>query len=276
MACDFRYHRPSDRITTGSWSLSTGTARTGYGVTNLENGDPSNPLWITGTSIRAVKDFGSATRVDQVYIFAHTFVNGAALHLQMHTSSSWATPDVDITITIPTAYEDGFSYNIAVDVAAAYPTVGNRTKQFLSIANLSANAVTCAMGEVWVVGSSRTLGRHVKAGVSKPRQRLTSRNMSKKGVTTRYDRGSIQEGFEFTVDASAQDFADLCSLDADAKGDVRSFPIVLGPGDTVTRDAEPMLVRLTSPIFGSAPEFTTLIPVHFSVEALGRGEVLGA
>lgn len=273
---NFRYHRPSDRITAGSWSLSTGTARTGYDVTNLDDGDPSNPFWANETSIRLVRDFGSATQVDNVYLFAHTFANSANLHLQMHTANSWGAPDVDIAITIPSPYEDGFTYHLHVDVSAAYPTAANRTKRYLSIVNESANGVTCAIGEVWMVGSSRTLVRNVSWGFTQPRQRITSNNTSKRGVKTYYDLGSIEGGLGMDVNAVESDFADIRSLEADAKGSFRSFPVVLSPADSVTRRAEPMLVRLVNSVAGAPQGFPSYIPVHLNLEICGQGELLGA
>lgn len=271
----FRYHRPSDRLT-GTWSLSTGTARTGYGLTNLDDGDPSNPFWANETSIRIVNDLGSAMRVDDVHIFAHTFVDAADLHLQMHTADSWGSPDVDIAIPVPTAYEDGDAYHLHVDLSAAYPSASDRTKRYLSLVNQSANAVTCAIGEIWIASTARTFQRNVRWAFQQPRQRMTSRNTSKRGVSTVYDLGSIQQSLICDINATEQDFEDIRSLEADAHSAALAFPVVLSPGDAIARRAEPLLVRLTESVAGSAQGYPSYIPAHLTLEALGSGELVGA
>lgn len=274
---NFKYYRPTDRITTGTWSLGVGTARTGYGLTQHIDLDPSSPLWIAGTSIGLVNNFGAPQRIDTVYIFAHNFTNAANLRLQMHTADSWATPDVDVAVTVPTAYADGFSVHLRIDVAAAVAVAASRTKQYLRIANLSANAVTVAIGEVCLFAvAERTLTRNVAYAFSQPRNRLTSRSTSKRGVATVYDYGAIERSVNATIPATDTDFDDLLALQESTHGDATPFVFTLAPVASKTRWAEPMLVRLSSPISAAAYEHPNLIPVALSLEELGRGEVLGA
>src|SRR4051812_20115018 len=110
-----RYHRPTDRISGGTWAIPTGTERTGHGLKKLETSDPSEPFWAAETTIRIVCDLGSATRVDYVYLFAHTLTNVSVPKVQLHTANSWATPDASVTLTVPTAEADGFSLNLVAD-----------------------------------------------------------------------------------------------------------------------------------------------------------------
>lgn len=271
------YYRPTDRVTTGTWSLGVGVARTGYGLTFVNDQDPSSPIWITGTSIGLVNDFGSAQRIDSVFIFAHTFTNAANVRLQMHTANSWATPDVDVAVTVPTAYLDGFSAHLRIDVAAAIPLAANRTKRYLRIANLSANAVTVAIGEVCLFATAeRTLLRNVQYGFSQPRHRLTAKSTSKRGVVTVYDYGSIERGLNGGIPAKDLDFDDLLALEASAHGNALPFVMTLAPAASKTRWAEPMLVRLAAPISSAPYDHPSLIPVIFSVEELGCGQMVGA
>lgn len=273
---NFIYHRPSDRITAGTWSISTGTARTGYPLTALDDADPSAPFWANETTIRIVKDLGSALRVDRVYIFAHNFVNAAGLRLQMHTANSWGAPDVNIPITIPTPYEDGFAYHLTVDVATAYPTVGDRTKRYLSIVNTSANTLTCAIGEVWIVASNRQLTRNVRWGMTQPRHRMTAKSTSKRGVASVYDYGTIERSFSAQIPATPSDYNDLRSLEADARGNSLPFPVIISPNDSTARLAEPMYVRFAQSVTEAPLQFTNYVPVTFALEELGRGEIVGA
>lgn len=273
----FTYHRASDRITAGTWSLSTGTARAGYLPAAVADSDPSAPCWITGTSIRLVNSFGSPIQVDHVYIFAHDFVNSADVRVQMHTSSSWATPDVNVALTVPTAYEDGFAYHLHADVAAAYPTPANRTKAFLSIANLVANAATVYIGEIWIVGSVRTFSRSLNWNVVHPRQRLTSRSTSKRGVSTVYDYGSIERHLRGTFHPSPTDYTDLRALEADARGDALPFVVVLDAANTNPLYSEPLYVRLAKTITDTPPiAYRHAFAAQLDLEELGRGELLGA
>lgn len=275
MSFPFTYTRYSDRVTSGSWTLATGTARSGYPLTNLDDGDPSAPLWIESTSLSVVRDMGSATRVDAVDIYAHTFATGCDLRVQLHTADSWGAPDASITVSIPTPHADGFTVHLRANFAAAY-SVSGRTKRYLRVANLSANGVSVAIGEVCIWGETRTLARGVRHFFLQPRQRLTSGQRSKRGVQTRYDYGSIERALIVEVPASDTDVDDLRALEVDARGDAQPFSVVLASDYTKARFAEPMLVRLTNSV-GEAPYgHPTAMPVRLRFEELGCGELVGA
>ena len=270
------YIRSSDRITAGTWSLTTGVERTGYLKESLDDGDPSQPLWITGTSIDLRRNFGAAQRVDVVYIHAHTLANAATLHLMMNAADAWGAPTVDITVTIPTPFEDSFTYNLRIDVATAYPTVGDRTKQYLRIVNNVANAVTIAIGEIVMSPTKRTLAAlSLQYGLVQQRQRQVAIQSSKRGVRTVYDYGSIERRLKGTFPAPAADLADLLTLETAAKFNASPFVITLDPASATTRYAEPWLVRLAAPISAS-PINAGQSLVAFEAEELGQGELVGA
>lgn len=269
MSYPFTYTRPSDRITAGSWAVATGTPRTGYPVTNLDDGDPSNPLWIASTSLAVVRDFGTATAVTAVDIIAHTLANSAALHVQMHTADSWATPDVNVAVTIPTPYEDGFTYHVRA-------MMGGASKRYLRIVNLSANPVSVAIGEVCIWSQTRTLSRGVQYAFLQQRHRLSSKQTSKRGVATKYDLGSIERVLQVTAPASDSDQDDLRSLEAAARGDVRPFSVVLAAGATKSRFAEPLFVTLEQSVTDAGYQHPSLSPVQLILKELGQGELVGA
>lgn len=276
MSYPFTYTRPTDRITAGSWTLPTGTARAGYPLANLDDLDPSNPLWLSGTSIALLRSFGVATRVDAVDIYAHTFASGCDLRVQMHTADSWASPDVNIAVSIPAPYEDGCTYHLRVNVAAAYSSAASRTKSYLRIVNGSANAVTVAIGEVCMWSQVRTLSRGIRYAFVQPRLRLTSGQPSKRGVWTTYDYGTNERPLQVSVPASDTDMDDLRALEASAHGDALPFSVLLAAGATKARFAEPMLVQLTAPISTAPYEHYRLSEMPISLRECGCGELVGA
>jgi hypothetical protein len=268
----FRYTRPSDRITAGSWTVATGSARSGYPVTNLDNGDPSDPFWANETTVRVTRDFGTATRVDEVYIFGHN-LDTSALHVQMNATNSWGGPTVDLTASIPTAHLDGIPYAIRVDLAAAV-SVANRTQQFLSIVNQSANSVSIAMGEVYMVGTQREIGRHVRYGFSQPRNRIVVNQPSKRGVSTRYDLGTVERKLIASIPGNDADYLDLLKLEEDGKSGLLPFVIVLAPQSPTVRWSEPLMVRQAAPISDAPYDHPAVFPVNFILDVLGEGELV--
>ncbi len=276
----FRYHLPSDRITAGSWSLTTGTARTLYPLTALDDADPSAPFWANETTVRLVRDFGTATRVDSVYLINHNFTNAATVKVQMHTANSWASPDLSVTLTIPAAHADGFGVNLNVDLASitTHFSASDRTKRYLSIVNTVANAATVYIGEVLLFSSQRDVDRSLRfsPGVSLLRQRLTSGTSSKRGVSTVYDYGSVERRISGVLPVSSTEFDELRTLEDDARGAARPFVVVVSPADATARWAEPMYVRLASTVTDPPQEHVDLIDVPVQLQELGFGEVLGA
>ena len=271
------YMRPTDRITAGAWTL-TGTARAGYPVTALDDGDPSAPVWITGNSIVLVRNMTAPTLVDGVTIHAHTLVNASVLKVQMHTADSWATPDVDITVTIPTAYRDGFSLDLFVNVKALYPVAANRTKQYLRVINTVANPVTVAIGEIAIWGAQRTFSRtfSVNGLVPQDIEHLATKSTSKRGVSTVYDMGTKERRWTGVVMATQADLEDLLAWREDARGIVKPSVFVFQPGYSGARYAEPVFCRFASARVNPSFQWSELIPVTIELEELGRGELLGA
>lgn len=270
----FLYTRPSDRITAGTWSFVAGTARSSYPLTNLDDGDPSNPFWANETTVRIVKDFGTPTRVDEVYIFAHTFDAALNLRVQMNATNAWGSPSVDVPVTIPTARLDGRSYHLRIDLTGY--SVAARTLRYLSIANLAANSVTVAIGEVYLVGVTRRLGRNVRFGFTEPRDRIVNRQPSKKGVATRYDTGTVEQRLIATIPATQDDFEDLLDLEEDGRSGVDPFVVVLAPGSVTTRWAEPLMVVQAASISAAPFDHPSVSEVPFVLDVLGCGEVIGA
>lgn len=268
------YHRVSDRLT-GTWTSPTGTPRTGYGASNVQSGDPSTPYWVTGTSFRLVCDLGSAKQVDEVYVFGHNLSNSAGLHIQLNASNTWSGPDCDVAVTIPTPYEDGFTYNVRASFKTAYPTAGNRTKRYVSLYNASANAATCYIGEVWIATTTRTFSG-VRYGFSQLRTRIASPASSKKGVVTMYDYGSYNRSLSLEFPFTDAEYDDARSLEIDAHGPVYGFPIVLDDGNAKARFAEPMYVRFLSSLTNAPYQFTSQIPAKVELGELGIGSTLGA
>lgn len=280
---NLRYHRATDRITP-TWSVatsySTAAVRTGYGTTQLSDSDPSSPCWVDQNLVQFNGDFTTPTLVSSVYIVGHNYSSSADLRFRMYSSSTLGTtsPQVEIAVTVPTPYGDGFTYDLNVDLTVSYPSSSQRFFRYMSVRNEAVNGATVAIGEIVAYPSRRTFTRPIKLGtLSQPRARITSSVSSKRGVLTVHDYGSVERSIVATVEANVQDFQDLRALEANAHCGVKPFVVVPVADDTtILQRAEPMYVRIASPIAGSVPQYDDLVPVRLELRELGKGEVIGA
>ena len=86
-----------------SATLSSSSETSGLPDTNVQDNLVRKVYRTQGiTQEWIVFDVGAATTVNQVSIFNHTFTKDAVLKWQAHTSDSWAAPDLNTTITVPT------------------------------------------------------------------------------------------------------------------------------------------------------------------------------
>lgn len=197
------YSRPTDRLFP-TWSVATGTAKTGYGVdkintTNLTT-DPSEPLWIDETSIRITGNLGSAQEVTAVAIIGHSFSESANVRFQMNSSPTWTTPPVDVALTVRTRYLNGERFNPVTDLVAAIPLAASRTYQYISIANLTTNNRDIAIGEVWIAGASGWRQLHILHTFEMiPDSNVVAMDRSRKDVQVAYDYG-VRENRGFSVE----------------------------------------------------------------------------
>jgi hypothetical protein len=247
-----RFSRPSDRIA-ATWSLATGTAKSGYGVANLNTAiagvDPSAALWIDETTIRVTADLGSPTEITMVAIFAHTCDAGLNLRFQMNSADSWGSPDVDEAFVIGSAYLNGYRPHVLLDLEAAIPSSAGRTYRWISIGNpAESNSVALAIGEIWLAGTSgwrQLIPYSLRPDYQQPEgHRVVAHESTKGGVQTVYDLGvRLTRGYRGRVRTTTSGLALLRSWEADTHGPVFPSVIALDPDSADAGLAEPRLVR---------------------------------
>lgn len=273
-----KYSRYSD-LRQPTWSLATGTARTGYPVTALGDLDPSAPHWIEETTIRVVADMGSALEVQAAYLFAHTFAASTTVLLQGNATNVWTAPTLSVPITIETPYRDGFTCDAAVDLTHLFSTAGARTFRYWSITNAGdPNDVTVAIGEIWLAAAVHELTNTDLAHDYGLRfEHIVSESKSKRGVQTVYDMGSRSRSLTGRIRVVTSELDTLMDWDDDQHGKARPMVVILDENGSSQRLREPRLVRFTGvEKIAESMKHDTLYEVSVGFDELGRGELLGA
>lgn len=272
-----KYSRYSDRRNP-TWSLVTGTARSGYAVTALNDLDPSAPHWIEETTIRVVADMGSALEVQAMWMFAHNFDAGLNVRLQANATNVWTSPSLNVPITIETAYRDGFAVDAEVDLTHLFNAAIDRTYRYWSIVNTSANSVSVSIGEVWLASEVNWFTNNDLAhDYALPFGHLVSESKSKRGVQTVYDMGTRERSLTGRIRVNSSDLDTLLDWDDDQHGKARPMVVVLDEDASSVRLREPRLVRFTDiQKVAQSLKHDTLYDVSLGFDELGRGEVIGA
>lgn len=224
---DLIYARASDNVA----ALVTPTAFAGttinamYPLTRLIDKDPATAAKSTTTGdFRIVWDFTGTQRVDAVWVPIHNAPAGISMRFEGHASSSWASPTVSATYTVP-AYGGDLPRGVYIDITAAggYSATGLR---FWSLFVPNVGIVT-AIGEIFI-GSVKRTTRNLLVGVTRTRDRRVTMHQRHDGGYFKYDRGSdvwAADGRVIpTTDAEFSDYLTLCE---DARGVLYPFPIVL-------------------------------------------------
>lgn len=225
------YNLPTDNLAgTGSPTLATGTADSAYPLTSAYDLRPDKPF--KGSAVgphRIVWDWGSARTLGIVALFNVLLDTALAVRFQMHTASSWGTPDVDVAVTIPAVRADGRRPNVWADLSA------QPAKRYASL-YIPANSVAPSVGEIWIGGSLREI--RIRPGVDDPESRPAIDHATELGVQTVYDYGvtlRAVRGDLWLIDTAFDTWWQT------AKGAVRPSLFVL---DSTVNDV--MLVRLNS------------------------------
>ncbi len=218
----------------------TGTANTLYPVTRVNDGDPGTATKSTGTGDYALLwDWGSAQRVDAVWIPMYNMPAGTVVHFQLNATNSWGTPTVDGTVTVP-AYGGDLPRGLFLDLTAVsgYSSGGFRYGR-LFVPNPS--QIT-AIGEIFIAKQKRTT-RNVFVGVNRPRGRKVTQTDRADGGFFVYDRGVNTWSVKGELTGGATYSADYQEMFEDAKGSYSPFAVVL---DTHLTTPEGFIVRWVS------------------------------
>lgn len=262
------YTLPTDRVTQlATHTLSTGTPLTGYGLDKLYDLDPSNPLWLSGTSIDLRMQFPSPQRIDWLSLHHTNFTTG--LTLMGHTANSWGAPSLTQAIAAPTAHEDGFYRHMGLDLAAAVPTAGSRTFEWWRLFNASANGSAIRIGELAIYDLLNRLTRNIQWQVVRPEEHGVSSVAGKKGVKyvhkrhTRYRKVLAQ-----VPHATDAGYASFLSWRRSAFGMADPFVLVPAGADS----DEPLFVRHMTPGHEPVMEFLDVNALKLEFEELSCGE----
>lgn len=260
------------RFAAVTWTLAAGTALDDYGLANLIDLDPSNPLAIEETAIDLRGDLGAPTRIDAVLLFHPNFDEAVTLRLQIHSdTASWAgTTDIDFTIEVP-AWLGRFSKHLCFYVAGEEPTEASRTRQYLRITNVDANGAPIKIGEIVVL----TQVDEVDLGVQPELQRALTYGRSvveaKKGPQYIHDRRTRDRRWIGSLNNDPTDHAAFTALQ-DASYGVLAF--VVWPENQIAD--EPILARFSEPTYQPTILQRTAADIYattpFGIRELSCGE----
>lgn len=263
--------RPSNIRTVSIYTLAAGTEIGGdYVLASLKDGNPEKGLWIEETSIGLQGDLGAAVRIDGIAVIHHNVAAGRGVRLRVHSAASWGgSVDIAITSTVP-AWQGRFATHLYFDVAAAQPTVLNRTRRYFYFDNTDANDAPIQIGEIVVVGQVEYLECGMGRGASAPQTYGRSLNPSRAGVATVHDYRTRARIFQGQVRCDPTDEATLQALQDDCYG-VR--PLACWPLSRVGEvTGEPIYGRFVSPVYERTYEHREDMGSPFAIEELSCGE----
>lgn len=275
------YATINDRRTV-TWSLLTGTGRSGYPVGNLGSSDPSAPCWCNENAIQLAGDLGAAVVLRGIALIAHTFDEGLSVKFKAASSafSGSPSPDIDLEIPILAPMGDGFTCHAWLDLATAFPDEADRTFRYVSVDNLDdANSRSVSIGEIVLVGDLLPLLPEVllQEGYQLPDGYLVSEQSSKRGVQTRYDLGSRERGFAVNAFMSLEGYDQVMDWRAAQHGSARPMLTILDPDSTSRRLSEPRFANFVdAKISASDIKHGVAYSVTFNFEELGQGEPVDA
>lgn len=252
-----------DRFREVAWTLASGTPVTGFDVDRLTDQDPSYPLQIEEDAIALEGDAGEAVRVDGLAVIHHTLSEGVEARLRIHSAPSWGGA-VDITVTVTVgAWQGRWAPHLYFNVAAAYPVVGDRTRQYFFLDASDEYGRPIQIGELLVVGQLDELELGMTPSLHRTREFGRSLAEGKKGPQYIHDRRTRDRRWQ---GRTALDETDIATLDGlwDQHYGVQN--ILLFPENDVT--LEPIYGRFLSavddrtintPVYHEAPlEFREL------------------
>lgn len=144
---------PSDNVAAdyATIGVNTGSEDTDYPAACLADGRLGRPAKLTTTSGSWVFSFSGAQRVDLVALGPH---NLATATIQGNATNSWGSPTLSESFTISAETADGHSVNAWLDLTTK---TGYSAGGFQYWRLLVTSASNCAVGELWLGSSIRTL-----------------------------------------------------------------------------------------------------------------------
>lgn len=242
-----KYARPGDNVSaSATWTVTSGSAATGYPASNVSNLNPAKPFKAAGTSATIRATFGSAQVLVGVALVNHNLAGATSVVIE---SGSGLNQAVSIA-----ANSGGQHVPAILDFSAA--SSGQRTSTTFDIAMSGGVLGNVAVGEVLLLTALRDLPW--SWGVRTKPLRLVKRQATFGGTHLQYNKRVLVHQFSGEI-ALTDDEASVRLLEMEAQGEM--FPWLLWPDTDVNRCA---LVQFEPGTFEWAwamPSFTT-IPVE--------------
>lgn len=256
------YGKPSDNVAgNATITAQSGTVDTDYPLSNLVDDNPAKPGKLTTTTGRIMFDFGSAQTIQLIALIHTNLTAGLTVKIQANATDSWATPSVDLAITIPTVPDDDYPLNPWLDLSgAAY------SYRYWAIYISGTNASPVAIGEVWMQATKRSFTRNILWGCQEMEVHPAVEHATTYGVSTVYSLGPRMRAVRGSVRANQTAAAELLALERDAQHRGLPFLFILDPA---VNDA--LYVRWASPPFLKTNVFLQTRPIDVAFEEVSRG-----
>jgi hypothetical protein len=220
------YGRPTDNIAATATAITASAPDAAYPAMNLVDLNPAKPAKLTTTSGNWVFDFGSAKQVDLVALIHHNFQAGLNVRWQGNATDSWGSPSIDQPVVIPAYRENGHPMNPFLDITG----IGLRTFRYWRLVVVGTNPVVCALGELVILGSKRTLERNISWGYVDEEDSPIIEHRTAYGVSAAsYSLGTTWRTLRAEIETIDSGADSLLSLTRSAFGRATPFLVIPDP-----------------------------------------------
>lgn len=249
-------------------TVQSGTLASGYTAEAVADRNPAKPSILVETTGAWQFSFGSAQRVDAVFLPMHNLDAGLEVRIQGNAAAAWGAPSLNQAITIPTYREDGFPVGSWLDLTdkAGYLVGGY---QHWRLVVVGVNSAPVAIGEFGLVRVKRVMDPNISWGVMDSEDRKIVEHQTDYGVATIYDLGVTKRRLTGDVDATDASRTAIRSWWRDARG--RSNPFYIAPDGTVN---DAMMVRFVDTKLDVQLVQVDRNTIQLGFEELSRGLVL--
>lgn len=215
------YTRPSDDVAPdATWSLTAGTAETGYPPSYVGNRNPAKPFKAAGTSATLRATFGASQVLVGVAIINHNWAGASSVVI---TSGS----GLNEAITVP-ANVGGQCVDCILDFSAEL--LAQRTSTTFDIAVSTGVLGNVAIGEILLLTAIRDL--RWSWGLKVKPKRYVVKHPTFGMSALKYDKRVLVHEVTAMVDLQTEE-ADMLALEAEAKGEI--LPWLVWPKTTENR-----------------------------------------
>lgn len=259
---NFLYDLPTDQVA-GTWSKTGGTINALYPLTNLVDGDPSNPAWFTANPTRLICDHTSAVRLDLVSFIHCNFP--AAYAPVVARGAAVGTAAVSATVVCPGPSADLVPSNPFVDLTAL-TGYGNYRYTWI---DLPSTATLLSLGEIRLTGTKREALQHLGFNAHLREAHPLLERRTDADTQIGYSRGTRARWVQGTVRTDATGFARLQAWWRASRGRLSPFLLIL---DATSNEALWVRWGVNAPqVFDQVVLFEGIFDLELEWEEVGRG-----